>query len=406
MLSTRRALAALAVVVALAVAGCGGSAANSGGGGGGGGDGGGGQGPVRIGVVTSLSGQYSVLGQFVKNTADLMAKQVNRSGGLNGRQVQLVYRDDRTDPTEAVKAVRGLVRDRGIAALIGPIFSSSCAAVVDLVEQAKMPMVTTCATESQVNPIRQFTFMSTLSTPAQVERLLQYLEQTGRRRIALIHDTTDFGEAGGKAVKAIAGAHKVKVVREEAYSLTGSTFVSQLTAGARAGADALVVWGAGPPLVTMAKEYQQLGLEPPLVLSAAAATPLFLKPAGGAARGVVMASSLANVLPQVPGANPSKPIVQDLARSYRQAYGQPMSQFSADVCGAFRVLTAAIEKAGDDHQAIRDAIAAQPVVGCHGTYRYGPDDHHGLAPEAVWVATVKGDGLVATPFSVGQAGTG
>lgn len=390
-------LFAAAAAASLLVAGCGSGGDNAGGNGSGGGS----DKPVTIGVITSLSGQYSVLGGFVKNTLDLYAEQANAAGGIKGRKVKLEYADDQTNPTQAAIALRQL-SSKNPTAIVGPVLSSSCVAILDKIEELRIPMVTTCATDSQVSPARKYTFMSALSTPAQVKQITDYLSSTGKKRIAVLHDTTDFGKSGFEQLRAQAGA--LDVVTDKSYELKSTTFVPQLSAAAGSGADAIVVWGAGPPLVTIAKEYRQLGSRIPLVFSAAGATPLFLGPAGDAASGITMASSLSNVVSAVPEGNRSKQVVTKLADDYQTKYGKPTSQFTADACGAWQVIRSAVEKAGADPQKVRDAIEDEQAVGCHGTYDYTPDNHRGLSAGDVWVVTVENGKLVPSDFSKKAAG--
>ena len=391
---TRSAVAAAGLSALLALSGC---AGGSGPGADGNGDD---KGPITIGVITSLSGQYSVLGGFAKETLDLYVEQLNASGGIDGRTINLEYADDQTNPTQAAIALRQIIAKKPTA-IVGPVLSSSCLAIADKVEQAKIPMVTTCATDSQVEPIRKYVFMATLPTPGMTEQLAKYLKSEGKSKVAVLYDQGDFGTSGLKKLKE-QGA--LDIVQEAGYQLSSTTFVPQLSALGRSGADALVVWGAGPPLVTIAKEYAQLGSPIPLVFSGAAATPLFLGPAGAAANGVITASSLANVVDQVPSSNASKAKVTALAAAYQSRYGKPMSQFTADTCGAWEVITSAIKQAGTDPEKVRDAIEGNSAIGCHGTYKYSADDHRGLSSSDVWVAVDQDGKLTATDFSVKAAG--
>jgi branched-chain amino acid transport system substrate-binding protein len=356
--------------------------------------------PLTIGVITSLSGPASVLGGFVKETLDLYVGQVNSSGGIDGRQVQLEYADDQSNPTQAALALRTIAAKKPVA-LVGPVSSSSCAAIVDKVDQLKIPMVTTCATDSQVTPVRKYTFMSTLPTPGMTEQLANYLKSQGKNNVAVLYDAGDFGKSGLANIKE---QGLVQVVDQASYQPKSTTFVPQLTGLISKRPDAIMVWGSGPPLLTIAKEFRQLGASMPLVYSGAAATPLFLAPAGAAGNGVIMASSLANVLSSVPDTNPSKAVVEKLGQAYQSKYGKPYSQFTADTCGAWNVLVEAIKKAGTEPEKVRDAMESTPIVGCHGTYTYSSEDHRGLKASDVWVAVDQNAKLAATPFSVQAAG--
>ncbi|GAA3752868.1 ABC transporter substrate-binding protein [Microbacterium kribbense] len=357
------------------------------------------QSEITIGVITSLSGGYSVLGGFVKNTIALLAEEANAAGGIDGHKVNVEYVDDHTDPTQAVTALRSLLAKKPVA-IVGPILSSSCGAILDAVDQAKVPMVTTCATDSQVEPIHKYTFMSTLPTPGMAGALTDYLKSINKDKIGVLYDSADFGQSGFNALKNLGTAN---IVESQSYQLSSTTFLPQLTSLTKSDANAIVVWGAGPPLVTIAKEYSQLGSNVPIVFPGSAATPLFLGPAGASANGAVMASSIANVIDQVPDTNPSKVIDQKLATDYKAKYNEEMSQFTADSCGAWSVIANGIKIGGTDPVKIRDAIESNPAVGCHGTYKYSATDHRGLTAADVWIVTDQNGTLTATDYSVNKA---
>jgi branched-chain amino acid transport system substrate-binding protein len=354
---------------------------------------------ITIGVMTSLTGGYSVLGGFVKNTIALFAEQANAAGGIEGHKVNIEYVDDHTDPTQAVTALRTLLAKKPVA-IVGPILSSSCGAILDAVDQAKIPMITTCATDSQVEPIHKYTFMATLPTPGMAEALTDYFKSINKDKIGVLYDSADFGQSGFKALKNVGTAN---IIENAAYQLSSTTFLPQLTSMTKGDADALIVWGAGPPLVTIAKEYSQLGSDVPIAFPGSAATPLFLGPAGAAGNGAVMDSSIANVIDQVPDTNPSKAIVQKLAKDYKAKYNSDMSQFTADSCGAWSVIANGIKLGGTDPVKIRDAIESNPTVGCHGTYKYSATDHRGLSAADVWVVTNQNGKLTATDYSINKA---
>ena len=350
-------------------------------------------------MITSLSGQYSTLGQFGQKTVELLVSQLNDAGGIDGRKVEVTYADDQTSPTQAVVALNNVAAEHPVA-IIGPVLSTACSALADKVDALKIPMVTTCATDSQVEPIRPYDFMATLPTPGMTQALANYLKSQGKTKVGLIYDSGDFGQSG---LQWITKQGTVDVVAKASYNLSATTFVSQLTAVLSKSPQALIVWGAGPPLVTIAKEFKQLGAKVPLLYSGAAATPLFIGPAGSAGTGIIMASSVANVVASAPDTNPSKTIDEKLAQDYQAKFGQPMSQFTGDACGAWKVIINAIQKAGTDPVKVRDAIESTPAVGCHGTYQYSATDHRGLTDKDVWVVTDENGKLVPTPFSVNQA---
>ncbi|MDQ6832429.1 MAG: ABC transporter substrate-binding protein, partial [Chloroflexota bacterium] len=98
-------------------------------------------GTIKIGMITSLTGPYNPLGGFNKQAADLLVKQINDAGGINGAKLELSIEDDQSNPSQALTAVKKLIANK-VVALIGPVFSSSCVAILDEVEAAKIPMIT------------------------------------------------------------------------------------------------------------------------------------------------------------------------------------------------------------------------------------------------------------------------
>lgn len=357
-------------------------------------------GAIRLGIITSLTGPYTPLGTFNKQAADLLVKQVNDAGGINGQKIELQIEDDQSNPSNGPTAVKRLIANK-VVALIGPVFSSTCVAILDDVEAAKLPMITQCATDSQVNPIRSYVFMAPPTTSVVANQLLAYLKSEGKTKIAVLHDATEFGQTGWNVIKADAAKYGI-TAEEQPYELTGTTFVPQLTKIKGSDAQAVISWGSGAPAVTIAKEYKQLGLTQPLLYSHAQATPLFLKPAGDAANGLIIGTSLGPVGKFLPDSNPSKAVIAKFDADFTAAYNTPPAEFAYNTYGAFNMLVNAIKKAGTDPAKVRDALEQTTFVSADGTYRYSATNHSGLGPESVLVAQVVNGVLEPTKFSVAK----
>src|ERR1700716_4159443 len=75
--------------------------------------------PIKIGAVLSLSGPAAVFGLPERDAIEAVVEEINRTGGVNGRKIELVLHDDKTDPAEAVRGVTQVARD-GVVAIVGP----------------------------------------------------------------------------------------------------------------------------------------------------------------------------------------------------------------------------------------------------------------------------------------------
>src|SRR5262245_2315812 len=130
-------LAGLTLV--LAATACGGSSA-------------GGDGPIKVGLIVSLTGNYAPLGSEDKKAVELAVEQVNAKGGLLGRKVEIVFRDDKTLPDQAVLAFND-IKGQDLTGMIGPVFSNSALAVEPLAQREKLPYLSLSPATEQVNPI-------------------------------------------------------------------------------------------------------------------------------------------------------------------------------------------------------------------------------------------------------------
>jgi branched-chain amino acid transport system substrate-binding protein len=359
-------------------------------------------GPIKLGMITSLTGPYNPLGSFNKQAADLLVKQINDAGGINGAKIELDIEDDTSNPSMGPTIVKKFVANK-VVGIIGPVFSSTCAAILDDVEAAKIPMITQCAADSVVTPIRANIFLGPQSTRFAADQLLGYLKSQGKTKIAVMHDATEYGSLGWNVIKADAAKYGITSVDEQLYELTATTFIPQLTKIKNSDAQAIISWGSGAPAVTITKEYRQLGLTQPLNFSGAQASPLYIKPAGDAANGIVMQCQMAPLGKYLPDSNPSKALITKFDADFMAAYNTPPAQFAYNTNDALSLFVNAIKKAGPDPAKIRDAIEqTQGFVTVDGVYNYSPTDHTGLSQDSLWIAQVKDGGLVPTTYGNGK----
>ncbi|KHD76483.1 ABC transporter substrate-binding protein, partial [Actinoplanes utahensis] len=181
---------------------------------------------------------------------------------------------------------------------------------------------------------------------------------------------------------------------------TGATeFGAVFTHVRSSGAQALMVWATGAPAVALTKQYATSGLTVPLVLTGAQASRLFLEPAGAAAEGATVASSVGVVGEHLPPGE-LKTAVDELTSAFTAKYGYAPPQFAQDGYSGVKLLAAAIEKAGGpDRAKVRDALESLTLTTPNGTYTYSPTDHAGLTTAFISINTIEGGRFVPTGFS-------
>lgn len=118
--------------------------------------------PVKVGLVGPWTGSSSENGLSMKKGVALAVQNINDTGGINGHELKLVDYDDRGSPQECLKAVKQLAVADGVSAIIGP-FNSSCAlAIIDLVNNLEVPLITPVAMADNINLKDDFVFRNTL----------------------------------------------------------------------------------------------------------------------------------------------------------------------------------------------------------------------------------------------------
>ena len=357
---------------------------------------------IRVGLIASLTGKFSALGSEDKKAVELAIEQANAKGGLLGKKLTLVTRDDQTLPDKSVLAYNDL-KAANVVAIIGSVFSNSALATLPFAERDGIPYLSPSPADEQVEPIRRYVFVIPALSRTYAERYLEYMQAKKIKKIAVAHDTKGaYATAGYNATKALAPKYGVQIVKDEVFEMATSDFSPLFTHIKGSGAQAFLFWGTGPSGVTVAKQYAATKMEMPLLMGPSQASKLWLGPVGPAAEGVTVSSSIGVVGDYLPD-GPQKQVVEQLSVPFEHQYGYPPPQFAQDGYSACLLLFEAIRKSGTlDKGRIRDALEHMTLVTPNGKYRYSPTDHSGLSRDFISVNTVSGGKFVPTPWAKDQ----
>jgi branched-chain amino acid transport system substrate-binding protein len=376
---------------------------------GGGAASGGSKGPIQIGIDTSLTGNYALLGKDDKAAADLMVKMINGKGGINGRTVHMTVLDDGTSPTQSVVNYQKLV-SQGVLAVEGPPQSTASMALIPEVDKAKVPDISVAAADAQVIPPHPYVFMTPPITFQGAAVTLSWMRQRGFDRLAVLYDGgSDFAVATFNALKRSAPKFGVQLVDIETFEAGSTNFTPQITRIKSSGAQLTIAAGSGSPMVILTKQYKDQGATIPLLVPTGASAQ-FIKPAEPEAENTFVNATMCVAGSKIPASNPFKKLIDGFAGPFEQTYGYYPSQFACDSAVAMTIMFAAIQKAGSDvtPQAVQQALQHLSVATPEGQYTYTPDRHYGMPDSAYLMGQVK-NGQVA-PFTQGvdlaKAGTG
>ena len=356
--------------------------------------------PYKVGAVFSVTGRTSFLGEPEKKTAVMIAEAINKVGGINGHPLELVVYDDESDETKCVLAVKRLLKKDKVPVIIGPSLSGNTLAVVKVVNDAKVPLVSCAASNKIVTPVvdRKWVFKVPQSDTHAVEKVYDYLLKNGIKKIAIMSVSTGFGASGREELLRLAPEVGIEILADERYGPKDTDITAQLTRIRGTDAQAIVNWSVGPTQVLAVKNWHDLGMtNMPFYQSHGFGSRQNIELAAGAAEGVFCPLGRVNIPDLVPADHPQKKVIEIYNKAYQAKYNEPLSSFGGHGWDALNLVIDALKAVGPDSAKIRDYIETRTnFIGQHGVFNFSPTDHNGLTKEAFEMVVVKdGDWAIA-----------
>jgi len=334
---------------------------------------------VKIGAVLSVTGPASFLGEPEKNTLNLMRDTLNASGGIAGKQVELIIYDDESDVNKAVLAAEKLLKKDQVAAIAGPSISGNALAILGKVAEAKVPLVSLAAAEKIVNPVNPWVFKTAQSDRLAVSKILAHAKAAGHTKLAILTVSDGFGQTGREVLKELIPAAGMELVADEVFGPKDTDMTAQLTKIAGSGAQAVVCWGTNPGPAVVARNRVQLGMKLPLYMSHGVASGKFIELAGDSAEGLILPASWLIVADQMPE-GPFKSLLTGYAADYTKKFGTPPSAFGGYAWDAMMLLADAAKLGGGTTPAqLRAGLEkVKNFQSATGVFSFTEADHNGL----------------------------
>lgn len=380
-------LAALALMVG--VSACGSQAANAPSGNSAGGSSGGSGGVIKIGMETGLTGSDALNGKFERDGAQLAIDQINAKGGVNGKKLTLVVEDDQGTNQAGVAAIQKLFSDPDISVVIGSIKSTIVQATEPYIQRAQIPTLIggTSPKLTQAGNPWVFRFRPNDNYASQV--MADWIVHTMKlNKVAIIHDTDDFGSAGDQLLKANLQKMGAIVVADEGYQTSTKDFTPFLEHVANAKPEVVALYMTNAEdAAQLLRQYRQLGFKMPVVGSPAVASQISIQLGGSAIDGVY-------------GVQDFSPDANDAAKAFAQAweakYHEPPDQHSAWPYDAVNILAQVMEKYGTSPDQIRQGLlSTHDYHGAEGVYNF---DEHGDGLHGYNVVQVKDGKIVEIKY--------
>ena len=360
--------------------------------------------PIKVGVSGPYTGGSSPMGLSMRDGVRLAAEEINKAGGVLGRQIQLVERDDEAKNERGVQVAEELINREKVVADVGFINTGVALASQRFYEEARIPVINNVATGSLITKQFQepeykdnYVFRTSANDTIQSHMIVE--EAVTKRKfakVAILADSTNYGQLGREDLEKALAAKGIKPVAVEKFNIKDTDMTAQLLRAKEAGAQAILTYGIGPELAQIANGMAKLGWKVPMIGSWTLSMANFIDNAGANSEGARMPQTFI----QDPNTPKRKAFIDAYLKAYHPANGRiPSPVSAAQGYDSMYLLAAAIKQAGStDGPKVRQALENlhQTVEGVVTTYHqpYSHDNHEAITAGIPVMGEVKGGHVV------------
>ena len=355
------------------------------------------QAQVTVGVTVSATGPAASLGLQERNAVDLMPREIA------GHEVRYIVLDDRSDATQAVINTRHLVADERVDVVLGSTTTPNSLAMIDVVAEARTPMISWAASRSIVEPLdekRHWIFKTPQSDRQMAMAIVSHMVANGIRAAGFIGFADAYGEAWWDQFTTLARVRGIDIVSSQFYKRTDTAVTGQIEQIIEQRPDAVLIAGLGTAAVLPQRTLRELGFSGKVYQTHGVANGDFLRACASDCEGALLPATPLLVASQLPDDHPVKSGALTYIGAYEAAHGEgSASIFGAYVWDSGVLLAAAVPVALEStppgtpefRAALRDALeAVRDAAGAQGIFNMSPTDHLGLDQRATVVVEIKG----------------
>lgn len=357
--------------------------------------------PIKVGLTGPFTGGSSSMGVSMRDGVRLAVADINKAGGVMGRQIQLVERDDEARNELGAQIAQELISKEKVVATLGFINTGVALASQRFYQEAEIPVINNVATGTAITKQfeapdykNSYVFRTSAADVLQAGMMAEEaIDKRGYKKVAILADSTNYGQLGREDLEAALAKRNLKAVATEKFNIKDVDMTAQLLKAREAGAEAILAYGIGPELGQIANGMVKLGWKVPMITSWPSSMSSFIEIAGTNGDGTVM--------PQTFIEDKTLPKRKSFLDTYYSTY--KVNRIPTPVAGAqgydsALLLAAAIKQANStDGKKIREALENlnEKVEGVMTTYDhpYTPKDHEAITKNMVVFGMVK-DGKV------------
>jgi branched-chain amino acid transport system substrate-binding protein len=344
---------------------------------------------IKVGLVAAMSGQSAKSGEAITRGLTLAIDEINAKGGVLGKKLELVSRDDESNPAKGVVAARELVQREKVVALFGGVDTPVSLAIVPFANQAKVPFMGVWAAGTPITKngaAENYVFrVSAVDEIVDVALVDYSVKKYGAKKPGMILINNPWGESNEKGLKAALADKKMEYAGVEKFETNDVDVVPQLTRLKQAGADVLYLVANVAPSAQVVKSLDRMGWNVPIVSHWGPAGGRFAELAGASAPKVhfIQTYSFSGKLPPK-----GEAVLAALKKKYPEIKSLADVTPAVGIANAYDAMhltAAAIAKAGStEGPKVRQGFyAIDSHDGLIKTYKkpFSPTQHDALGPD-------------------------
>ncbi|WP_219211785.1 ABC transporter substrate-binding protein [Variovorax boronicumulans] len=358
--------------------------------------------PIKIGVDGPFTGGSSSMGVSMRDGVRLATEEINKAGGVLGRQLQLVERDDEAKNERGVQIAQEFINKEKVVAAVGYINTGVALASQRFFQEAKIPVLNNVATGSIITKQfekepENYVFRNAAHDSIQAPMIVEEaITRRGYKKVAILADSTNYGQLGREDLEKALKSKGITAVAVEKFNIKDVDMTAQLLKAKEAGAEAVLTYGIGPELAQIANGMTKLGWKVPIVGSWTLAMANFIDNAGPGGDGARMPQTFI----QEPTTPKRKAFIDNFVKTFKPKNNRMDSPVSAaQGYDSIYLLAAAIKQAGStEGPKIKAALEdlKTPVEGVVTTYDkpFSKTDHDAITANIPVFGEVKGGRVV------------
>lgn len=352
--------------------------------------------PIFIGVVGPETGLYGYVGTDQYLGVQIATDEINSTGGIGGRKIEIIHRDDEGNPVKGVNSVMEFIEKYNVIGWFGSTATTSTIAIAEMTNDLRRIMIGVLGTSYRVvypqgkgtNP-RPWVFRISMGDWSQGSKLAEYAAKK-YKKLAIVHDTSAYGITGKEYIAEELKKYGVTPIAVEGVAMRTHDFTSQLIKFRSASVEAVITWADQESVAHLALGRKALNYKLDIIGSnTLVALPGYKELAKDAADGSISVL-LKDVVEKTPG-------VEKFNLDYQKKVGKDTipTDYGVESYVSAKILFEAIGKVGTDPENLRNYLNnLKNYNTIIGPISFSETDHEAIKAEHLAIVTIKGGKVV------------